>query len=414
MFGSNTIKQFSLDNLLSRRLFVVYNPERFLLLQLYISQCILLLVANAKIPEQQTTNRMSKKTTLEDLRQKTLERRKTLRDEIVSVKSLMMDPEQPGRMIVSRGEGGRMDSYAFDDRVYSQCSSVVYGLPGAYVKKLIDGNSPDPGLAALNFNFWVNDSKDREVLLRFQRRGDEDVIRCMKPGSWNPIPYESSLEMFINNYGPEREVLVERFDDDFMILNVVTNKVPFKTNPKIHVKRDDPIEWGIRFQDSDSGRSDLQIMQYTRRLVCMNGATSSSTSAIMKLSHSTKASGTFEEVQSNIRQGIELIDSRISLVAERIFQSQEIVLDLDHEGHPAAAMRRLEKDMLVTRLQQKYVLEAWDTEGETIPEASLYRLHNAVTRAATHSLELSDDARMHLQGVGGNILETAGGRYNWN
>ena len=360
---------------------------------------------------------MSNTATLEDIRQRVLNRNRTLSDEVVSVKSLMMDPQHPGRMIVRPGEHAQAKDYAFDDRIYGQAAGVAYGLPGAYIKKLVEGDNADPGLAALNFNFWVDASKDKEILLRFETRGEEKVLRAMKPASWNPIPYEASIETLITKFGPDHEAIVEQFDDERLVLNFVTRKLDYKTNPAIHdigQGRDDPFEWGIRFQDSDVGKGDLQIMPYSRRLICLNGATAMSKGVIMHISHSGKDSRVIEEVQATVRQGIEMVDGYSQRVSEQITASQGIELECNDEGVPAAAMGRLERDLGVTRLMQKYVYDGWETEVEHIPERTLYRLTNAVTRAGTHAEELSPDAKLHLQGVGGRMLEMATTNYIWN
>jgi len=357
---------------------------------------------------------MAQKATLEAVRQRVLERKANLSDEVVSVKSLAMDPNVPGRMIVQRGANGKMDSYIFDERIYGQASAVVYGCPGAYIKKLIEGENGDPALAALNFNFWVNQTKDKEILLRFEKRGEEKILRAVKPAGWNPIPYEDSIDTLITKFSADKEVEIEQFTDSRLILNFVVRRLDYKQDASIHVLRDDPIEWGMRFQDSDAGIGDCQVTPYTKRLVCTNGMTTTSRGVIMNISHSGAQSRVAAEVQSLIRQGVEMVDSYSQTVASQITKSQSIELPLDDEGKPTSSMRRLERDQAVTKLMQKHVLEAWTVEGETIPEPSLYRLSNAVTRAGTHAEELNDEARLHLQGVGGRVLELGSSNYKWD
>ena len=357
---------------------------------------------------------MAQEATLESVRERVLARKLNLSDEVVSVKSLAMDPEIPGRMIVQRGANGKMDSYVFDERVYGQAAAVVYGCPGAYIKKMVETDDGDPSIAALLFNFHVNQVKDKEILLRFEKRGEEKVLRAIKPASWNTIPYEDSLDTLITKFGANKKVEVERFNDARLVLNFVTKKLDYKTNKNLHLQRDDPIEWGQRFQDSDVGMGDCQVMPYTKRLVCTNGMTTTSKGLIMHISHSGAQSRVPAEVQANIRTGIEMVDSYATAFADQITKSQGVEIPLSEEGIPVSAMNRLERDQAVTKLMQKHVLEAWVTEGDTIPEPSVYRLSNAVTRAGTHAEELTEDARLHLQGVGGRILELGASNYRWD
>lgn len=360
---------------------------------------------------------MSNTATLESVRARVLERNQDLSDEVVSVKSILMDPDAPGRMIIRRGDGGKVDNYAFDERIYSQASGVVYGLPGSYIQKLIEGNKPDPNLAALNFNFWVEQSKDREVLLRFQKSGDEKIIRAMKPASWNPIPYEQSIDTLITKFGPDHEVKVTALGDK-MVLDFITREIEHKIDRNVHNygRVNDPIKWGVRVSDSDVGISNLVVSPYIMRLRCTNGATVIENNIAVSISHTTKIAGVPAEVQSMLRQSIEMADGYSNRLCELIEKSHTIKIDVSPEtGHPEEALKRLERDMLVTRLQQKYVREAWDVEGESIPDSTLYRLHNAVTRAGTHATELNESQRLHLQGVGGSILVKAeNNRYQWN
>jgi len=350
--------------------------------------------------------------TLESVRQRVLDRDATLSDTYVSVKSLSMDEENPGIMNVRCGEHASTQSYPIDDYVYSQLSSVVSDCPGAYLRKLVTGDNANLGLAAANFNWWVENSRDREVLLRLQRRGDGDVLRAVRPATWNPIPYQDSIDTLITKYGPDKEVQA-RLCDRRLVIDVVTEKLELG-KPGPHVRTDDPFEWGMRFQDSDIGLGDLQVMPYTRRLVCLNGMTSFSRCVIMNISHSGKQSALPAEVQSNVRQGIELINGYSERVSEQIIASKNIQLDCDDNDVPKRALDRLQRDMDVTKLMAKHVVEGWHAERETIPEPTLYRLTNAVTRAGTHAEELNDTARLHLQGVGGRILECAVLNYHWN
>ncbi len=68
----------------------------------------------------------------------------------------------------------------------------------------------------------------------------------------------------------------------------------------------------------------------------------------------------------------------------------------------------------MNRLQDKYVREAWHMESQSIPIPSVYRLFNAMTRAGTHGEELTENDRLHLQAVGGRVLELSTQKYTWN
>jgi hypothetical protein len=357
--------------------------------------------------------------TLENIRQQVLERKKRLSDEVVSTKSLLMDPAMPGKMIVRRPGSGKEDSYDFDKRIYQQASGVVYGMPGAYLEKLIESDKGDPGLAALNFNHWIGVCPEKEALLRF-RTDDEGnrILRAIRPSSWNPIPYESSIETLITKFGPDKSIVVERFDEDRLVLNIVTRRIePNRLVPGTHNRIvGDDFEWGVRFSDSDVGRGDATISPYSLRLVCSNGATTMTKGVIISISHSGKASSILDQAMSNLRQGVEMVDGFSVHVVQQIEASSKYLIDVNADtGEPDSALARLSRDMAVTRLEDKYIREGWKQEGETLPENTLYRLANAVTRAGSHAEELNPESKLKLQAIGGRILETSLlQNYKWN
>lgn len=354
--------------------------------------------------------------TLETVRQRVLARRETLSDEVVSVKSLLMDPSQPGRMIVRRPGSSVETSYPMDELVYTQASSVIVGIPGAYLKKLIEGDKGDPGLAAMNFNHWVGQSADREVLLLFRDSGGSKILRAIKSASWFPIPFEDSVNTLITKLGPDRQVQLTTLNHTMLVLDVVTRALQPKIDRSVHNigQHDDPFEWGFRFQDSDAGRCDLTVSPYVRRLICLNGATTTTRGLIISIAHTGRDAGIAQQIQSSIRQGVEMLDGYSNKIVEQIEASKKIELDLDDEGSPKVAINKVQKDMLVTKLEAKYIQEAWVKEGDTIPDPNLYRLYNSITRAGTHAEEISEDRRLYLQGVGGRVMELATTRFNWN
>lgn len=359
----------------------------------------------------------AKQASLEQLRQKALDRRPLLSDEIVSSKTLFMDPLQQGRIIIRR-PGGQEQSYEFDDRVYTQISSVILGLPGGYIEKLVQGENGDPGLAAMNFNHWINVNKDKEILCMFRKdlKTGERVLRAMKSSSWNKIPYDDTLAVFIAKYGPDKIVDVNGFGEDHMTFSLVTKKLDYKVNKDIHARRGDIVEWGIRFRDSDAGLMNATLFPYTMRLVCTNGAVGMSPGLVMSVSHTGSQSQLLQEALGHIGIGIQMVDGYAVKYGEYITAAHEIELAVNDEtGYPESAIARLAKDTTIPQLGQKYIKEAWDVEGETIPEPSVWRLHNACSRAGTHAEELDEKARFHLQSVSGRVLELAGQPdYRWN
>lgn len=360
--------------------------------------------------------KQGRKSTLQEVHGECLQRKAQQFDEYVSVKSLMLDPSQPGMLIVRRPNSAQEHTYLVDSRVYQQATTVVSGMPGSYIAKLAIGDNANPVLAADNFNYWVGQSKEREVLLRF-RHDDEGnaYVRAMLPATWNRIPYEESLNTLMRKFGPEHEVNVARFDDTGLALDFITKELDYETNPNIHVRRDDPVQWGMRFSDSDVGKGPLAISPYTRRLVCTNGAVMLVQGAVINISHTNKSSKVLDEVMCSVRQGIEMVDGYSQHIAEQITTAQGIMLECGGEfNHPERAFGRIGRDELVSKLEDKYVREAWETEGEFLTEPSVWRLHNAYTRAGTHGEELTIDQQLHLQAVGGRVLQLAVSNYHWN
>jgi len=365
------------------------------------------MTATAEVPVVEKGSKLS----LDKLRQTCLDREAAFYDDVVSLKSMAMDPEAPGRLIIQRGAGQPRESYEMLPHLYQQAPGVLYGLPGGYLKKLVEGDHKDPTLAALNFNHWVAANKDREVLLRFNRGKEEPYLRAMLPSSWNPIPYKDVIEALIAKHGKDQELVVEVFDEKGLTFNFVTDKLDmkqFKDGGHNMINQD--VEWGMRFKDSDVGIGHLQLLPYTLTLVCTNGMTTTGKGAAVRLSHSTKAAGDMNEVMASLRQGMEMITGYSRQIVDQMHKADQILID---EESLDELFARINERHDVTKLEDRYAREAWAIEAKNHPEPTVLRFSNSYTRAA-NAEELGADSRFRLQGVGGSILEMADSGYRWN
>lgn len=337
--------------------------------------------------------------TLKGLRAKCEAREENCYDDFVSLKSLSMDAEHPGRLIVQRGPNAPRESFPILEHVYSQASGVLYGLPGGYLQKLVLGEHKDPELAARNFNFWVGANKNREVLLRFWK-GEESVVRAMLPASWNPIPYIEMVERLIAKFGEDHKVTVETFNQKQIVINITTGKLKTKTKTV-----GDAVAWGLRFRDSDAGFSPLLMMPYTLTLACTNGMTTMSDGACVTISHSGKTARDLVAVLGQVRQGVDMILNYGTSVAVQMEQAESVLLS-EEPARMEAIFARIAKKHDVTKLQTRHAQESWELEAATHPKPTVLRLANSYTRAA-NSEEIDEDGRFKLQGVGGVIIATA-------
>ena len=359
------------------------------------------MTATAEVPVVDKGGKMK----LEKLRQTCLDREATFYDDVVSLKSLAMCEEEPGRLIIQRGENQPRESFEMLPHLYQQAPGVLYGLPGGYLKKLVEGDHADPELAARNFNFWVEANKDREILLRFAKGAEDPYLRAMLPASWNPIPYAQVIEALEAKHGKDQQVVVEKFDQTGLVFNFVTGKLDRKK-----AKKGDDVEWGMRFRDSDVGIGHLELLPYTMTLGCTNGCTTMGKGAAVRLSHSTKSAGDINEVLASVRQGMEMITGYSRTIITQMDKAEAILLE---EEAMDEVFARINKRHDVTKLEDRYAREGWAIEAKERPEPTVLRLANAYTRAA-NAEELKAESRFKLQGVGGAILELTDTRYKWN
>lgn len=359
------------------------------------------MTATAEVPVVERGSKLK----LSKLRQVCLDREAGFYDDVVSLKSLQMDPDEPGRLIIQRGKGQQRESYEMLSHIYAQAPGVLYGLPGTYLKKLVEGEHSDPELAARNFNFWVEANKDREVLLRFARGKEEPYLRALLPASWSPIPYAQVIEALAAKHGVDQELVVEQFDEKGLTFNFVTGKLDRKK-----AKKGDDVEWGMRFRDSDVGIGHLELLPYTLTLWCTNGCTTMGQGAAVRLSHSQKSAGDINEVLANVRQGMEMITGYSRQIVNQMDKAEAILLE---ETALDEIFARINKRHDVTKLEDRYVREGWALEAKNRPEPTVLRLANAYTRAA-NAEELKHESRFKLQGVGGGVLELCDTSYRWN
>ena len=336
------------------------------------------------------------------------EREGQFHDDIVSLKSLSMDEEEPGRLIVKRGSGTPTQSILMQDHIYRQAPNVLYGMPGGYLQKLATGDHADPALAAANFNHWVQANSDRECLLRFRGKGEDMQLRALLSGSWSPVPYGQVMELLKAKHGADQKVHIERFDDQGLVFNLVTKKLDRK-----QAKEGDVVEWGMRFKDSDVGLSShLEMLPYSMTLWCTNGCTSMGKGASVRMSHSGKDAADTDAVMSRISQGMGMIHAYSEQVVEQMDAAEAIKLE---EGDVLDDLfKRTNKRFDITKLEDKYARLGWDEEAKNRPEPNVLRFANAYTRAA-NAEELKYDSRFRLQAAGGAILEMSTiPRHRWN
>ncbi len=329
-------------------------------------------------------------------------------DDVVSLKSMRMNADQPGHLLIQRGKNEPIQSIKMEKHIYRQAPNVLYGLPGSYLQKLATGDHADPELAALNFNHWVEENKDREVLLRFQGRGDDQVLRALLSASWNPVPYAQVMQLLKARHGGDQKLHVERFDNKGLAFNLVTKKLDAGGRAV-----GDVVEWGMRFQDSDVGlETHLKMLPYTETLWCTNGCTTQGRGANVRISHSVRAASDITEVMSQIGQGMGMIAAYSEQVVEQMDNANSIELN---EGPELDELfERINKRFDITKLENKYARLGWEAEAKNRPESTVLRFANAYTRAA-NAEELGYESRFRLQGAGGGILElTVVPSFRWN
>lgn len=316
----------------------------------------------------------------------------TITKEPLKLSAIRMEKDHPGCIIITR-DNATSEIYPVEEHVYKQFGRILLDLPSAYLRKMVD---VDPELAARNFNFWIQQNRLKEVLVKFRKNADGDKhTAAFLPSNFFDIPYTKIVEILISIF---KNIAVDyAIDNNKFNLEIFTGEID-----KSLISVGDEIRWGFNIVDSDVGLYPMTLDPITFTLACLNGMViRNKTNTNLMCAHTqrnfkdTTVDDLLLGVMSRHNAFVQAHILNINNAASKEIDDVELAIDNVSDRYP------------ISKVERKYVEAAWDKESR-LPE-SVYRLSQAFTRAGTHGVEIKSDfeSSRKLLTIGGNILMLA-------
>tara|TARA_Y100000022_G_scaffold198849_1_gene209967 strand:+ start:207 stop:1250 length:1044 start_codon:yes stop_codon:yes gene_type:complete len=155
------------------------------------------------------------------------------------------------------------DQYSLTDHSMNQlCGKLEIGTQ--YLRKCLPVSQE---LVAHNLNFWINNSKEKELMLRtYVDRHDDIIARAICSNRYKRIDNDVVANHSLNKLMDlGLDIKYSHYDRDTLNITAVNQKLEGE------VYKGDVVQSGITITNSEIGSGSLIIQPFIYRLVCTNG-----------------------------------------------------------------------------------------------------------------------------------------------
>lgn len=187
--------------------------------------------------------------------------RNNKRDYIIDLKSIRVKTNNYTYPSITIDHLPDRDYILTDHSLGQMCNKLEIGTQ--YLKKCLPVSQE---LVAHNLNFWVNNSKDKELMLRTYDMAPIDEARALCSNRYKRIDNDVVANHSLNRLMDlGLDIKYVNYDRDTLNITAV--------NPKIEgeVKKGDIVQSGVTITNSEIGSGSLIIQPFIYRLVCTNG-----------------------------------------------------------------------------------------------------------------------------------------------
>lgn len=294
----------------------------------------------------------------------------------------------------------REERFPIADTMHDQISEKL-GIPKQYYRRMA---SEDPKLLQDNVNGWMQRHPQKVMVRTLDGRA-----RAMLSNAYRPLDNYDLLNSLLPIF-EQHQSLGLSVKDCGLTENYMHVKATVSST-QAEVKVGDVIEAGIVVSNSEIGKASLRVEPMVYRLICSNGAISSS--AIRQF-HLSRRMDVGDEVE-------ELLQDRTKLARDMAFwmQVRDVVRGVLTDKrwiNSEATKLRVASEQMITKpvpemlevVQKKFGFQ--ESETETMLDRlvrsgdfSKYGLYNAVTSAAQTVEDY--DRRIDLERTGQKIVE---------
>ena len=253
-------------------------------------------------------------------------------------------------------------------------------------------------LVAHNLNFWINKSKDKELMIR-TFENDSKQCRAIMSNRYKRIDNDVVANHSLNKLmDMNADLKYSHYDRDTLNITAVLPKLEGE------VEKDDIVQGGITITNSEVGGGSLIIQPFIYRLICTNGMVAPRylnrfyAKHVGKVIISPEKDEQWITIIKKMQEQIELVSNpelfqenlqKLKDATEKTITSHEIVQLTKRQG-----ISDSERAQIFERLKH-YVGDTFST--------SKYELANAITNIANDE-EKSDQRSRQLQELGGLII----------
>jgi len=287
------------------------------------------------------------------------------------------------------------DQYNLNDHSLNNlCNKLEIGT--RYISKCLPVSQ---SLVTHNLNFWINNTKSRELMLRTVEGHDINRVRAIMTNRYKRIDNDVVANATLNKLmDMGAELKYSHYDGDNLNITAVLPKLEGE------VVEGDFVQGGITITNSEIGQGSLVVKPFIYRLVCTNGMVAPEYLNQFYAKHVGKMiididnDDQWKTIVSKMEQQLELVANpelfeenlnKLKQATEQKINSHQIEVLAKNHG-----LSDVERAGVFERLNH-YVGETFVT--------SKYDLANAVTNLANDE-EKSDDRARFLQELGGLVI----------
>ena len=287
------------------------------------------------------------------------------------------------------------DQYNLNDHSLNNlCNKLEIGT--RYISKCLPVSQ---SLVTHNLNFWINNTKSRELMLRTVEGHDINRVRAIMTNRYKRIDNDVVANATLNKLmDMGAELKYSHYDGDNLNITAVLPKLEGE------VVEGDFVQGGITITNSEIGQGSLVVKPFIYRLVCTNGMVAPEYLNQFYAKHVGKMiididnDDQWKTIVSKMEQQLELVANpelfeenlnRLKQATEQKINSHQIEVLAKNHG-----LSDVERAGVFERLNH-YVGETFVT--------SKYDVANAITNIANDE-EKSDDRARFLQELGGLVI----------
>ena len=254
-------------------------------------------------------------------------------------------------------------------------------------------------LVAHNLNFWINNSKDKELMLRTYDMAPIDEARALCSNRYKRIDNDVVANHSLNKLMDlGLDIKYSHYDRDTLNITAV--------NPKLEgeVTKGDVVQSGVTITNSEIGSGSLMIQPFIYRLVCTNGMVAP---RYLNRFYSRHV-GKIVIDPSNDDQYVTIIDKmqkQIDLISSNDVWNESFngLVKATKESINSHQIVELAKKQGVTESERAQIFERLNHYvGDTFTTTK-YDLANAITNLGNDE-EKSDQRSRFFQELGGLII----------